>query len=259
MTTTIVIPCFNEERRLDQKAFLQLSEVEGVTLLFVDDGSFDGTIQILEEMSGKSTSIKLLILPENLGKGNAIRAGVLQAAQEGAQIVGYLDADLATPIDEMVRIVETLKAKPAISVVLGARVKRLGSTIERRNVRHYAGRAYATGAALALDIPVYDTQCGAKAMRVTPQLVAAFTEKFRSSWSFDVRLIHRLMSGTSSTTGLLSSEFYEMPLESWREVPGSKFRLRQGFKAVADLLAIAISRKFKIHKRMNRDQRNVRA
>jgi glycosyltransferase involved in cell wall biosynthesis len=242
-TCTIVVPCYNEERRLDQTAFLGLSEVDGINLLFVDDGSSDATKVILSAMADRSESIQALILTKNVGKGNAVRAGVLAAIEGGAAMVGFLDADLATPPQEMLRLVDVLRDRPELSVVMGSRVKRLGSHIERRAARHVIGRAFASCASLALGIPVYDSQCGAKVMRLSAATREAFRDPFRSSWSFDARLIMRLMTGSSNVPGLSVEAFCEIPLDEWKAVPGSKLRWSNGLRALVDITLVAVARR----------------
>ena len=106
-------------------------------------------------------------LPVNVGKAEAVRTGLLRCLADGAEITGYFDADLATPPEEMIRLVRTLQEREA-TVALAARVALLGTRIERSHLRHYLGRVFATIASLILRIRVYDTQCGAKAFRTVP-------------------------------------------------------------------------------------------
>ncbi|MDQ1419024.1 MAG: hypothetical protein QOJ52_986, partial [Acidimicrobiaceae bacterium] len=82
--------------------------------------------------------------------------------------------------------------------MLGSRIARLGSTIERTARRHLLGRVFATAASVALGCQVYDTQCGAKVFRVTPALTVALQRPFRSAWAFDVELQSRLLTGGPS-------------------------------------------------------------
>ena len=98
MLTTFVIPCFNEEERLPADAILAIARTEDVRLLLVDDGSKDGTRQRLNDVAALAPgSIRVLGLDVNVGKGEAVRRGLIEALAQGAQVVGYADADLATP------------------------------------------------------------------------------------------------------------------------------------------------------------------
>ena len=92
----------------------------------------------------------------------------------------------------MARLVDTLADDEHLQVVIGSRVGLLGHDIDRSLRRHYLGRIFATVSSAVLDLPVYDTQCGAKAFRVTPALRAALADPFTSRWAFDVELLGRL-------------------------------------------------------------------
>ena len=77
----------------------------------------------------------------------------------------------------------------------------MGTDIRRSAVRHYTGRLFATAGSLVLGVPVYDTQCGAKAFRVTDALRAALAEPFVSRWAFDVEVLGRLLRSTDGRGG----------------------------------------------------------
>lgn len=239
----IVVPCYNEEHRLDRDRFLDLVRGDQIGLLFVDDGSTDGTATVLDHLASRSSSISVLHLGVNCGKGEAIRRGLLHVLGRGAQIVGYYDADLATPPSELMRLVATIQDQPALCAVLGARVARLGSSIQRQPLRHYLGRIYGSAASLALGVRVYDTQCGAKVFRATTILVAALQDPFPSRWSFDVHLIGRLLHGARSAPALPLEAFLEEPLREWHDVAGSKITFASGLRAFLDLGLIAAQRR----------------
>jgi glycosyltransferase involved in cell wall biosynthesis len=236
----IVIPCYNEAQRLDLERLGTLVRSERVRLLFVNDGSTDDTGRLLATFENSSSTVEILSLPRNVGKAEAVRLGLVRALELGAPIVGYYDADLATPPHELLRLLDVLESKPDLSVVTAARVALLGRTIVRRATRHYLGRVFATFAALVLRLRVYDTQCGAKFFRVTPGFVAATARPFRSSWIFDVELIGRLLRGTDSAEPVPASAFEEIPLREWHHMEGSKLGLRAMARALVDLLVLEV-------------------
>ena len=232
-TTVVVVPCYNEARRLDIERYRELWEA-GIRLLFVDDGSTDGTAQILET-AVSDHGVCLLRLHRNGGKAEAVRLGMIHAISQGADAIGYLDADLATPPAEMNRLISTLYDRASCEAVLGARVALLGRSISRRRTRHYAGRIFATTASAMLRLPIYDTQCGAKVFRASPAVSAAVSQPFHSRWTFDVELLGRIIqhNGSPSAPG-----FVEVPLDEWTDVPGSKLSVRATIRAGVDLLRV---------------------
>jgi len=223
----VTVPCFNEASRLRPEGFAPLRARADV--LFVDDGSTDGTGDILATLAGEH-----LRLPRNVGKAEAVRRGMLRGVELGAPIVGYLDADLSTSAEEMARLVELVESSGA-AAVLGSRVAILGADIQRSTVRHLLGRVFATGASLILRLPVYDTQCGAKAFRVTPALRAALAEPFHSRWAFDVELLGRLIVVQGSADGIV-----EEPLRAWQDVGGSTLRWHGMVRTGMELARIAV-------------------
>ena len=180
----------------------------------------------------------MLSLPRNVGKAEAIRRGLGCSIDAGAEVIGYYDADLATPPEELLRLLALLESRPDLAFVLAARVRLLGRRIERRTLRHYLGRVLASIASIILRIPVYDTQCGAKVFRVTPAVREAISVPFRSSWVFDVELIGRLLRGTSVIEPVSIAAFEEMPLREWRDVSGSKVGFVDMLRALVDLLML---------------------
>lgn len=238
---TLVIPCYNEAQRLDSAAFLSLVDgIADLSLVMVNDGSSDATESVLKTLSAaRPQRIGVLSLPVNQGKAEAVRQGLLHALAASAEVVGYFDADLSTPVSEIVRLVGVVRQSES-AVVLGSRVSRLGSAIERSTFRHYVGRVFASAASLLLHVRVYDTQCGAKLFRRTPALQAALADRFLSRWAFDVELLGRLLTGTATAPGLAVARFLEVPLLQWSEVPGSKLRTSAMVGALRDLFAIGL-------------------
>lgn len=234
----LVIPCYNEASRLDTNAFVAFVTARSdLGLLFVDDGSTDSTRQVLQELARKCAGrVDTLLLPRNGGKAQAVQLGMAAALDKQPELVGYWDADLATPLDALDEFIRILDTHPAIDIVIGSRVKLLGRRIDRHAHRHYAGRVFATAASVALGLEVYDTQCGAKIFRVNPQIRQVFATPFRSKWVFDVEILARYANvvGTSRA----ASSIYELPLTTWTDVPGSKVKMRHGLRALWDIARI---------------------
>ena len=238
--TAIVVPCFDEAARLDGNAFLAFAAREaGVRFVLVDDGSRDHTAEVLESLCTRmSPRAEVLRLERNSGKAEAVRRGVLRALEHEPEprYVGYWDADLATPLDAIPEFEAILDRHPELDVVLGARVRLMGRQIERSALRHYLGRVFATAASLVLQMPIYDTQCGAKLLRVGPR--GLFADPFVTNWTFDVELVARMLAAERSTGRSVAERIYEHPLWCWRDVRGSKVRPLDFLRASRDLLRI---------------------
>lgn len=230
----VVIPAWNEARRLDTAQMLSFLRTHPqVTIQFVDDGSTDGTDQVLALMQAELPwQVRVLRLERNQGKGEAVRRGLCRAFEDECVMAGYLDADLAAPLDAMLLLAETLEADPSLHVAFGSRVKLLGWQISRSERRHYLGRVFATCASIALHLPVYDTQCGAKLLRHTNAASMLLREPFLSRWLFDVELIARVRDG------LGVAALKEVPLPVWADTGGSSLRLRDFLKAPWQLFRI---------------------
>jgi dolichyl-phosphate beta-glucosyltransferase len=233
----LVIPCYNEAARLDIDAFTTFARTRpDVELLFVDDGSTDGTAAILRDLAATSNGrIHATMLPRNVGKAGAVYHGIATALRQQPELIGYWDSDLATPLAALDEFIDVLDANPQIDIVMGARVKLLGRQVDRRALRHYAGRVFATAAALALGVEVYDTQCGAKIFRVTAAVKQIFATPFRSRWVFDVELLARY---TTAAGGDAAVRIYELPLKTWTDVAGSKVRAWHILRATWDMVRI---------------------
>jgi len=238
--TTIVVPCHNEALRLDVAAFHRFAgESDDVRILFVNDGSRDETLRIVNRIvAWKPARFQVLDLGQNFGKAEAVRRGVLHAASERADFIGFWDADLATPLAVIDRFVEALSRRPELSLVMGVRLPLLGHAIRRRPVRGWLGAEFARIVSLAFGQRFQDTQCGAKLFRVAAETMAAFSQPFVSRWIFDVELLARLRQLWGGSDDSLRQCIYEYPLDQWQDVAGSKLKRGDFFKAFAELAAI---------------------
>eukprot|EP00286_Rhodomonas_abbreviata_P002184 CAMPEP_0181344188 /NCGR_PEP_ID=MMETSP1101-20121128/32040_1 /TAXON_ID=46948 /ORGANISM="Rhodomonas abbreviata, Strain Caron Lab Isolate" /LENGTH=167 /DNA_ID=CAMNT_0023455975 /DNA_START=21 /DNA_END=520 /DNA_ORIENTATION=- len=145
--THVVVPCYNEELRLQQDKFLSFTsdpKNEGIRFTFVNDGSKDGTLQVLKTLSEKRPEkISIFDMPQNGGKAEAVRHGMLHVLSTHnlttSDYVAFWDADLATPLETIESFITKLNIHPDIEMVFGARVALLGRDIQREAGRHYLG------------------------------------------------------------------------------------------------------------------------
>ena len=241
--TTVVVPCFNEAERLPEDAFAQFIErCPGVDFLFVNDGSSDGTEQLLRGLEKREPArYRVCSLGVNGGKAEAVREGICAALarETRPRYVGFWDADLATPLAAIPEFIAVLEERSELQMVFGARVKLLGRAIERSGMRHYPGRVFATVVSMLLGLPIYDSQCGAKLFRANDELAALFAEPFATRWIFDVEILARFLKARRAAGDSdPAHEIYEYPLEEWKDIAGSKLGLADFALAIGDLARI---------------------
>ena len=242
--TVVVVPCYNEGKRLKCEAFeLALARDEHLEFIFVNDGSRDETGEHLAAMRRRAGErAHVLELAHNSGKAEAVRRGVLKAFELDAGCIGYWDADLSTPLDCIESFAHELETRN-VSLILGSRVLLMGRKIVRSTWRHYAGRVFATLAAFSLGFPVYDTQCGAKLFRATDVFRDAFSRPFELTWAFDVELLKRLGELRNYDQSFdIERECVEYPLPQWIDAPGSTLNLVQYPKVLGEVARLAIRR-----------------
>jgi dolichyl-phosphate beta-glucosyltransferase len=240
-TATIVVPCYNEAQRLPVAEFRQFAaQQQGIRFLFVNDGSRDDTLSVLERMVATDAArFELLDLPQNGGKAEAVRQGILHASAKQTDYIGFWDADLATPLHAIPEFTAVLDRRPEIMVLLGVRMPLLGHAIRRRTIRRWIGKMFAKVASMVLRVPLKDTQCGAKIFRNASEVVAAFSQPFQSRWIFDVELLARLICLSRRThQNFLQDAVFEFPIDQWEDVAGSKLKRGDFFKAVGELWGI---------------------
>ncbi|NND50771.1 MAG: glycosyltransferase [Flavobacteriaceae bacterium] len=232
----IVVPCYNEEKRLpseDFKSFLQINPE--VLVCFVNDGSSDNTLGILNRIKQDFPyNADVLSLDQNKGKAEAVRLGFQYCnANFSHEFIAYLDADLATTLEECVELKSNLRG--AVNFVFGSRMVKLGSEIKRSNFRFVTGRIIATFISKILKLNVYDTQCGCKLFSRDIS-VRIFDQPFLSKWLFDVELFKRfiLVYGRE----IAKKKMIEIPLKKWIDKGDSKVSMTYFFRMWWDLYSI---------------------
>ena len=237
MRTAIVLPFFNEERRLRLDQLADLVADGSVLLMLVDDGSRDGTRDALERFaSDAGSAAQVIALDHNRGKAEAVRIGLLRAVEYGAEVVGYADGDLSAPASEILRLARLLIADADLGAILGSRVRLADRHVLRRAGRHYIGRVIATYLDLRTSLAVYDTQCGAKFFRATAPLSLTLSQPFASRWLFDVELLYRLRAAHAAQGQRL--RIREEPLEIWADDGDSRIQGLEILRIATDFLLL---------------------
>ncbi|HEY3084111.1 MAG TPA: dolichyl-phosphate beta-glucosyltransferase [Candidatus Dormibacteraeota bacterium] len=162
---SIVIPCKDEEQRLPRTIeeihrYLDGKDVE-YELILVDDGSLDGTRQVMDEAAERHPSVRVEALPHNRGKGRALATGV--GVARGDEIL-LTDADLSTPIEELAKLQAALEKGAGIAI--GSRALRASRVeVSQPIYRVLMGKAFNLIVQAVLLPGIWDTQCGFKLFR----------------------------------------------------------------------------------------------
>jgi len=189
---SIVIPAYNEAVRLGNTLMAVVDYLRqswpDAELIVVDDGSTDDTATLAKEILSGAEDLRTSVITykSNLGKGRAVRLGLLAARSEVAL---FSDADLSTPITEAPKLIEPI-VKDECDIAFGSRAldrKLIG--VHQPWRREQGGRVFNLVVRLATGLPFWDTQCGFKAFRMSacrPLVEAATVDRF----GFDVELLY---------------------------------------------------------------------
>ena len=230
MALSIVIPAYNEERRLPATLdvvfnWLDASPYRDAEVLVVDDGSTDSTAAVMESRAAREPRLVLMQNPGNRGKGFAIRHGMLQA--KGDWIL-FSDADLSAPIDELPKLLAAAQEKSA-AIVIGSRaLDRSLIGVHQSQWREMSGILFNRIMRLLTGLPFADTQCGFKLFR-RDAARRVFPLQRLDGFSFDVEDLF-----VAHTLGIPT---IEVPVR-WNNVEGTKVGMMQGIASFADLLRI---------------------
>jgi len=238
--TAIIVPCYNEAERLDVAAFQQfIANHPDYLLCFVNDGSSDNTLEVLDEIKRAEPSrVKIIDQVQNAGKAAAVRAGAL-AIYSDTQIqnVGFIDADLSTDFEDFKQLVDTLASQDTLQMVYGSRNSGQDN-IERNPFRKLFSNVIKGIIYFILGLPIDDTQCGAKVFsrEIVP---TAFETSFLTKWLFDVEIFIRLKRYYGKA--VIMDHLYEQPLQRWVHVDDSKLGVKDAVKIPYMLLSIWFS------------------
>ncbi|MCL6293967.1 dolichyl-phosphate beta-glucosyltransferase [Jejuia spongiicola] len=240
MKTGIIIPCYNEEKRLDTKAFIKFIQSHNkYHLCFVNDGSKDNTLKVLQDIQEQAQNkISIVDVKKNAGKAAAVRSGARYLYnRQDIDYIGFIDADLSTDFKDFKKLVDTLHNNDKLSLVYGSRGKGEGQ-IERNLFRNVFSKMVKMIVYLILGLPIEDTQCGAKVFKrnIIP---VAYDNSFLTRWLFDVEIFLRLKKHFGSKN--IMNCMYEQPLDRWVHVDDSKLGIKDALQIPLMLVNIWFS------------------
>jgi glycosyltransferase involved in cell wall biosynthesis len=214
-------------------------EIPRAHWLFVDDGSTDSTPELFKKLSiNENTSF--LLLPKNVGKSEAVRAGMNTAFENRQSFlgVGFIDADGAFEVSEVASVLD--KCEKVLGVDLNdalwtSRVQLAGRRIQRSQARHYVGRILASVFSYGANAIPYDTQCGFKMFLVSDQLQKTLEDSFCTRWLFELEMLSRWRKDNDTTMIV-----WEEPLNSWKEIGDSKITLREVQRIAKEVVQIKL-------------------
>jgi len=228
LALSIVVPAYNEERRLlptlEKIAVWLEANGNAAEILVVDDGSADGTARVVAEAAARVPSLRLLSNGRNFGKGYSVRHGMREAR---GRVGLFTDADLSAPIEEAEKLLAALEDA---DVAFGSRAlnRKLISAHQSR-FRELAGILFNKFVQVVLWIPFVDTQCGFKAFRMDRARIL-FEQQRIERFGFDPELLF-----LARRHGLRA---VEIPVR-WAHDPETKVHVyRDSFLMLVELLAI---------------------
>lgn len=234
----VVIPCYNEEKRLLSNDFIDfIDQYTGYHLCFVNDGSKDNTLKVLQDLQkGRENFITVYNCEKNGGKAEAVRLGMLHMGKfPDLDYIGFLDADLSTDLSDFDDLVSTIDGSD-FKIVSGSRISRMGADITKESARQIISLTINYIIRTILSMNFKDTQCGAKIFH-KDVIRLCFKHKFITRWLFDVEIFLRMKTYLGSTEAKRS--ICEKPLKRWIHADGSKLSMKDSLKIIFQLGRIA--------------------
>ncbi len=215
MRLTIIIPAHNERKRIRPMLDAFVAHFpprygDEVELIVVVNGSSDGTEAVIREYVDRLPQMKMVVIPDRIGKGGALLRGLREATGE---LTGFVDADGATSPEEFQKLVDRIDGHGA--AIASRYLPESVVVIRQPLLRRVMSRAFNLATRILFGLRIADTQCGAKLMR-REALLRILPRLGVTQWVFDVDLLWQLRREGFT--------ILEVPTE-WRDQPGSKVRM----------------------------------
>ncbi len=211
---SIIIPAYNEEKRITETLNSYLNYFRrkiDFEIFVVINGCTDNTLGVVKEIAKKNKEIKFEDIGKVASKGIAVTEGFKRV---NSSLIGFVDADLATPPNAFFDLVENIRGYDA---VIASRWMEGAKIHEHQPLtRVIAGRSFNFLVNLFFNLKIKDTQCGAKLFR-KEAIKSILKDLGKTRWAFDVDLLYLLKRKKYSIK--------EIPTE-WSEPGGSHVKLK---------------------------------
>ncbi|RII25063.1 MAG: glycosyl transferase family 2 [Geobacter sp.] len=237
---SVIIPAYNEETRLpsylDQVVEFLHRQPFSFEVIVVDDGSNDRTVAIVSELMQHHSCLRLEALTRNCGKGSAVKKGMASAKGE---IRLFADADGATPIEEIQRLLDAVKA--GADIAIGSRAVRSDQCVVKGRLHRKIIGTVFNGLIRVLAVRgIQDTQCGFK-MFTASAADSIFPQQRVNGFGFDVEVLFLAQH--------YGFKIAEVPI-NWSDIKGTKVRLVQdSFRMLCDVLRVRLNNLVGIYSR----------
>lgn len=239
MQLSIIIPCYNEEKRIEKSVDEIISYINSnklnAELIFINDGSTDNSQYVLEKLSATLKEYNIINtvikLKNNMGKGYALRKGIEKAKGD---LVLLCDADLSTPISEFKKL---QKFTDSYDIIIGSRRQKESHVIKPQSfLRTFLGKSYSKFSNILLNIRVNDSTCGFKLIKsnVAKKIVKKMSI---NRWAYDSELL--------KIAAIHGFKIKEVGI-IWQDDPDTKVKLSKDIiTSLNDLIKIRIYSFFK--------------
>jgi len=223
---SVVIPCYNEEKRFSKGMDHFLSYLDRVPysweLVLVNDGSADNTLKLMNKAKFKNHNIEVVSYIQNEGKGYALKKGIEKA--EGKFIL-FSDIDYSVPIQTIGQFLPYFNK--GYEIVIGSRRVKGAQFVRRQNAfREFLGKGFTLLVRLLVDPKIKDATCGFKVFK-KDVAKKVFKKMAIYNWSFDAEILFLCKK--------YGYKVAQVPVK-WKNDPGTKVSLKRD--VISSLLGI---------------------
>ena len=226
--SALIIPFFNESKRINANFFKSILNLPVDFIILVDDGSSDGSSDIISQLLGEDKRLIWLENSVNLGKSEAVRVGLIKSIQLDCKFILTSDADGALETADLQKALSLALEHSSVdsqgwaqnAIYSGARVRLSGWDIQRTTLRQWVGRIIATLVSIISGVEMYDPQSPVRVYVIDRKIfLRSLQRKFKTKWFSEIELILRLQKILISENNNFL-KIYEFPLGYFKDVAG---------------------------------------